>query len=421
MTIVGLKLALAVGCTAASLLVYAQRNGIATLPQPIANRLLLSAFIGSRLVPFLLVYVLLQLAPRSDVPVFYAAARHAMLGQVVYRDFWSPYDPLFAYLTALPLWVWNSPKAIVALMIGVEGLAWWLTYRYYRNRLGGRAQASALLYLLLPGPLLFCVLGGQEDVWMWAVAAGSLWGIRRSGSSFGLGVWLVGLLLVTKALGVLIVLPLLVWVPRRGAFMAGLLGVGLPVLAGLYWLTGTGLLTPLMFVSMPFAPNLWTVLAPLIGDYLPYSGLLSTLGLGAVLGLSGWAAWRLRRAGIGYDKALPLLWVLCYGFMMLVHKSSFGNYAFIFLLPLVLVVANWHQRPTFLVLLLLNLLVAVQPSYWWAMHTPLFTRPVALLTVPHLTEYAMEWGILLSVGFFVRQSFLEIKNLRQPVDQPITT
>ncbi len=381
------------------------------LPESVANRLLVLAFVVFRLAPFVILYILFDTPPRSDVPVFYEAARHAMQGEVVYRDFWSPYSPLFAYLTALPLWLWNSPKAIIGLMVIVEGLAWWLTYRFYRPRLGGMAQASALLYLLLPAPLVFCVLAGQEDIWMWAIAMGSLWSFSRWKNSFWLGVWMVGLLLVTKALGILIVLTLLVWVPRRDHYLAGLLATGLPLLAVLYYLTGTGMLTPLMFANMPFAPNLWTVLAPLIGDFMTWSGPLSAIGLIAVLALSSWGSWQLRQTGVSYDKALPLLWILCYGFMMFVHKSSLGNYAFIYLLPLVLVGINWRNQQAFSILILSNTLVSVQPSYWYSMNSPLFTNPALLLNSRNLIEYLMEWGIVLSVGFFVWQSVQEIQNL----------
>ncbi len=416
MMIVTLKLALAVVATLACLLTYAQRARLETVPEQIANRLLVIAFALFRLLPFVLVYVVFGTAPRSDVPVFWEAAQHAMRGDVVYRDFWSPYSPLFAYLTALPLWLWNSPKAIVGLMIGVEGLAWWLTYRFYRPRLGAGTQVSALLYLLLSAPIAFCVLGGQEDIWMWAVAVGSLWSFSRKPNEFWLGVWMIGLLLATKALGILIVLTLLVWVPRRGPYLAGLFVVGLPLLAGLYYLTGTGLFTPFMFVNMPFAPNLWTVLAPLIGNFMTYSSLLSTVGLVAVLAVSGWGAWMLRRAGVSYDKALPLLWTLCYGFMMIIHKSSFGNYAFIYLLPMVLVGINWRNRLTFFFLLVLSGLVTIQPSYWWTIHTPLFTNPDTLLSVQNLIEYLMECGILFSVVFFVWQTVRQIQYLSQPTD-----
>ena len=61
-------------------------------------------FVLFRIVPFVIVYVLLQQTPRSDVPVFFDAAIEAMQGKIVYRDFWTPYSPLFPYVTTLLLW-----------------------------------------------------------------------------------------------------------------------------------------------------------------------------------------------------------------------------------------------------------------------------------------------------------------------------
>ena len=311
MSIILIKILIALGGAVAFGVAVRFQNRMLNVPESRANRLLLSAFVLCRFVPFVAVYFLLGLTPRSDVPIFYDAASHALGSEVVYRDFWSPYSPLFAYVTALPLLVWHSPKSIVLFMIVVEGIAWWLTYRFYRPRRGNVAQLSALLYLLLPGPFVFCVLGGQEDVWMWLFGVVSLWLWAGNTNAFWLGIVMAVMLIVTKALAVLIVAALVFWIRRPMQYIAGLLVVGLPALTLLYVLTGEGMLTPLMFASMPFAPNLPTVLAPLIGDFTPYAGLLSAAGLVAVLGVSAYTGWKLRRHRVPYERTLPILWVLC--------------------------------------------------------------------------------------------------------------
>lgn len=288
MTVILIKILIAIGGTLAFVVGLRFRNTVMALSEPKANRLLSIAFVLCRLVPFVMIYLLMGLEPHSDVPIFYESASHALRGEVVYRDFWSPYSPLFAYITALPLLVWHSAKSIVLLMIIVEGLAWWFTYRFYRPRQGEVAQLWALLYLLLPGPFVFCILGGQEDVWMWVFGAASLWLWAAGASAFRLGLLMAAMLIVTKALAVLIAIALFFWVRRPLQYVAGLAVVGLPSLVLLYVLTGEGMLTPLMFASMPFAPNLPTVLAPLIGDFTPYAGLLSTAGLIGVVVLSAW-------------------------------------------------------------------------------------------------------------------------------------
>ena len=392
------------------------QNQVLGLPEPRANRLLIVAFVLCRLIPFVAVYFLLGLTPRSDVPIFYDAASHTLQGEVVYRDFWSPYSPLFAYVTALPLLIWHSAKSIVLLMIVMEGIAWWLTYRFYRPRRGTVAQLAALLYLLLPGPFVFCVLGGQEDVWMWLFGVVSLWLWAGNANAFWLGVLMAVMLIVTKALAVLIVATLLFWIRRPVQYIAGLLVVGLPALVLLYVLTGEGMLTPLMFASMPFAPNLPTVLAPLIGDFTPYAGLLSAAGLVAVLGVSAYGGWQLRRHRVPYERALPILWVLCYGSMMFIHKSSFGNYLFIYALPLITLLPDWKNARHLSVLLLLNILAAVHPSLWWQLGAPIYSDLAVFGSWVYIIEYLIEIGIVASVGYFVWLAYQQTKKITAPVN-----
>jgi hypothetical protein len=395
------------------------RSQVLNMPEPRANRFLIAAFLLCRLVPFVVVYLLMGLDPHSDVPVFYDAASHALRGEIVYRDFWSPYSPLFAYVTAVPLLIWHSGKSVVLLMLLMEGSTWWLTYRFYRPRRGNLVQLGALLYLLLPGPFVFCLLGGQEDVWMWLFGAASLWLWAASGSDFLLGLLMAVMLLVTKALAVLIVIALVFWVRRPAQYIAGLLTVGLPTLVLLYWLTGDGMLTPLIFANMPFAPNLPTVLAPIVGDFRPYGGILSIAGLVAVLGLSAYGGWQFRRGKVPYERALPVLWVLCYGFMMLIHKSSFGNYIFIYALPLMTLIVNGSRVRHVVVLLVLNALATVQPSVWWRIGSPIYSDPAMLASGTYLGEYLMEVGIVTSVGYFVWLAYQQIKEVSVPLHKKL--
>ena len=411
MTIILIKSLIAIAGTLAFVVGIRFQRQVLNLPEPLADRLLMVAFVLCRLVPFVVIYLLMGLDPRSDVPIFYEAASHALQGEVVYRDFWSPYSPLFAYVTALPLLIWHSAKSVVLLMIVMEGIAWWLTYRFYRPRQGSVAQLWALLYLLLPGPFVFCVLGGQEDVWMWLFGVVSLWLWVTNASAFRLGLLMAAMLIVTKALAVLIAIALLFWICRPVQYVAGLLVVGLPALVLLYALTGDGMLTPLMFASMPFAPNLPTVLAPLIGDFTPYAGSLSAAGLVAVLGVSIYGGWQLRRGDVPYERALPVLWVLCYGLMMFIHKSSFGNYLFIYSLPLMVMLPDWKSVRHIAVLLLLNALAAVHPSLWWQIGSPIYSDPAMLVTGRYLAEYLMEIGIVASVGYFVWLAYRQLKQI----------
>lgn len=244
---------------------------------------------------------------------------------------------------------------------------------------------------------------------MWAIGAVSLYQWQARPDAFRLGLLMALMLLATKALAVLICIGLLFWVRQPIRYVAGLATVGLPVLLVLYALTGMGILTPLMFANMPFAPNLWTVLAPLTGDFMSYAGVLSGAGLLAVVALSAYGGWLLRQQDSPYERSLPTLWVLCFGFMMFVHKSSFGNYAFIYLIPLLFCVIDWNSKADLFFLLLLNVLVTVQPSYWWGIGAPLMTNLAILSKQANVIEYLMELGVVVSVGYFVWRAYQQTR------------
>lgn len=379
-----------------------------------ANWLLASAFVLCRIVPFVGIYLVLDLEARSDVPIFYEAATQALWGDVVYRDFWSPYSPLFSYFTALPLLVWHDVRMITLQMLLLEGLAWWLTYRLVRKTEPERnATYLAILYLLLPAPLVFCVLGGQEDILMWLFAIGSVYVWQWGRSAFWLGAWWAVALLVTKALTLFVVLAVLTWIARPWRYILGLATVGLPALALTVWLTGDKILTPLQMGGMRFAPNLWTVTAPLIGDFMVYANQVSTIGLVLMLLISGFGGWKLRQASTSYEQALPLAWVFVYGSLMLVHKSSFGNYAYIILLPLVLLIMDWKQWKDIVMLLMLSATSAIHPSLWWSLSEPIYTRFGLIQTPLNAIEYGLGILMLVSVAYFVRKAFQQMVTKRQ--------
>ncbi|CCG98239.1 hypothetical protein FAES_0225 [Fibrella aestuarina BUZ 2] len=409
-----LKIALVVLATIGCLTAGRFRTYLGQLKPPQTYRLLVGAFVLCRIVPFVGIYLVLGLEPRSDVPLFYEAATQALWGDVVYRDFWSPYSPLFSYFTGLPLLVWHDVRMITLQMLVLEGIAWWLTYQLARQTMPARNPTFlAILYLMLPAPLVFAVLGGQEDILMWLFALGSVLVWHRWRNAFWLGVWWAVALLTTKALTLFVVLAVLAWVARPWRYVLGLATVGIPALALTVWLTGEKMLTPLAMGEMRFAPNLWTVAAPLIGDFMAYAGQVSAIGLVAMLLISGFAGWKARQASASYERALPMVWVVVYGSLMLVHKSSFGNYAYIILLPLVLLVIDWQQRRDVVMLLILSAASAIHPTLWWSLNEPIYTRVELIRTPLNVTEYCLGLVMLISVAYFVRKAFQQLVTKRQ--------
>ncbi|MGA0557188.1 hypothetical protein ACO2Q8_11080 [Larkinella sp. VNQ87] len=360
---------------------------------------LISFFVAFRILPFLLVYVVLKQEPASDVPVFYEAAVNAMQGKVVYRDFWTPYSPLFPYMTTLLVWFWNSAKAIVLLMVLMEGLTLWLTWTAYRSETRD-SFLRLLTYLTLPGPMVLCVLGGQEDIWMWLFGVISVLVWQRTRDSFWIGVVMALALITTKALAVLIVVPMLFLIDKPLRYILGLALTGLPALGILVALVGYKFLTPLAFADLPFAPNLWTILSPLLGDLRPYARILSWVGVGLTIIISSLGAIILKQR-MSYAKALPVLWSLTFCFMMFIHKSSFGNYAFIYLLPMLINVIDLKNVRQVAVLILFNALVVVHPTFWWRLGTPVYTHWKSLNAPAYWIEYTMELATMGCLLYFL--------------------
>ena len=139
----------------------------------------LICFLLLRVLPVVAIYLFLGFKAHSDVPMFYDAALSALKLKFVYRDFQTAYQPLFPYITALPLLFWNSAEAIVFEMIMIEGLILWFCFK---NISISDKRFKILTYLLLPGPFVLSVFGGQEDVWMWGYGAMIIVAFNRKSS-----------------------------------------------------------------------------------------------------------------------------------------------------------------------------------------------------------------------------------------------
>jgi hypothetical protein len=423
MSVLLFKIAIAVLGSLGTMAVVRFRNQFEQVRIRQQGPVILTFFILLRIVPFIVVYILLGQKSDSDVPVFYDAALHAMHGEVVYRDFWTPYSPLFPYMTTVLLRFWNSPNAIVLLMILVEGLTLWLTWRVYRTEIRD-IFPRILTYLTLVGPLVLCVLGGQEDIWMWLFGALSVLIWQRTRDSLWIGVVMALALIITKALPVLLVIPLLFLVEKPVRYVIGMAITGLPALAILVALVGTKFLTPMSIAELPFAPNLWTVLSPLIGDFRGYSKVLLWGGIVLTILITSLGAILLKQR-LTYAKALPVLWTLCFCFMMFIHKNSFSNYAFIFLMPMLINAIDLRSRRQVAVLILFNALVVIQPSYWWRIKNPIFTRWSDLTSATNLIEYGMELTIMGCLVYFLMHLYRiighgEYQHTNTPAEFPST-
>ncbi len=355
-----------------------------------------------RLLPFVVVYIAAGIAPTSDVNGFWDEGSKASQGMVVYRDFWSPYSPLYAYYLGAWLKIWYDPRMIVLGMTIMDALALWVSWYLYRTRLSGAEFLyKALLYYLLPGSLILCVVGAQEDVWMWLFVIVAYLYRQRTGRVEVYALVLAVALLLTKAIFVLILVPLFFLEKDKVRFVLVMAAVGGLSLAILYPLVGWEFTQPLDEADTLRAPNVLSVLNPWFFNHLGVGQKIwNWVGLVVSVGAGVWTSWRFRAAG--FPELISRTWVALYATMMVIQQSAYSNYIFLFLIPLVFFVVDWRSKTQVGLLLLFNFLCVVHPSYWWRLGMPKYLVPSDIWSSPVLAlDYLMQAAIVGLTGYFV--------------------
>jgi hypothetical protein len=371
-----------------------------------ANAVLAVAWVILRLLPFIAVYLIANMEPTSDVNGFWDEGSKASRGQVVYRDFWSPYSPLYAYFLGLWLKLWYSPKMIVLTMAAMDGIALVISYRFFRPfQSRGTFLFRSLIYLILPGSLVLCIIGAQEDVWMWLfVTLAYLVRERTLRVEWFASILAIGLLM-TKAIFVLIMVPLFLLEKQKVRFVIPIALIGILSLVILYPLVGLEFMQPLDEAKTLRAPNIQSVLNPWFYNSIGVGEKFwNWIGLAISVGLACLAAWRLRHAD--FRVMLSKVWIVLYATMMIVQQSAYSNYIFLFLLPLVFYVIDWKNKTQITILFVFNLLCVVHPSYWWRLGMPCYMTPSdPTASSGLLIDYTMQTAIVVLTGYFIWLAF----------------
>ncbi|WP_128545945.1 hypothetical protein [Larkinella soli] len=419
------KVAVSLLLTLLVLLFVRFRSAVLAYVQAREDSVLGLTFTVFRLIPFILIYLVLDELPRNDVPFFYEKATKALEGQMVYRDFWSFHAPLFSYLIAVPLWLWHSPKAIVLLMLLVEGTTVWLTYRYYRTH-NPEAILLAILYLILPAPLVICLLGGQEDIALWLFGLLTMGVARRRGQSgkgagLSIGLIMAVALLTLKLTFVMIAFPVFFLLKDKIRWIAGLALPGIPALVILYALMGWLFLMPVQHGELPFSPNLSTVLRPLIGVFfneIPLKTMNWVAAL-ATIGLLSATGYRFRN--LPYAAAFPSVWIVAFGLFMLLQPSAMAYYVFIYLIAVIFELTPLNDGRRIGLLLAVNLLVVIQPFVFVYLDQPFFNSFGQIDTGLRLVEYLLEVATVGCVGAYVWLAYRRLRQLeKEPTDVVVT-
>ncbi len=389
-----------------SLLLYKRKRFSEWLGTKGTYSVLGSSWIIFRLIPFVFVYLIAGIVPTSDVNGFWDEASKASMGQVVYRDFWSPYSPFYAYFLGIWLKLWYSPKMIVLTMAMMDGLAIILSWHFFRPfQCKGDFLFKSVIYFLLPGSLVLCIVGAQEDVWMWIFVVLAYLIRERTLRVTWYALILALGLLTTKAIFVLILVPLFLIEKQKLRFVLPMLIVGVVSLGILYPLVGMEFMQPMDEAKVLRAPNILSVLNPWvfnsigIGEkFWNWIGLVTSVGLACV------AAWRLQNAD--FRVMLSRVWVVLYATMMVVQQSAYSNYIFLFLIPLVFYVIDWKNKTQVVLLLIFNIVCVIHPSYWWRLGMVKYLKPSDIgSNSDFVIDYLMQLVIVILTGYFVWLAF----------------
>ncbi|KAA0990617.1 hypothetical protein [Dyadobacter aurulentus] len=387
-------------------LLFFKNTLISWLEKKSAEKTLFVSWILLRLLPFIAIYIVAGMEPTSDVNGFWDEASKASLGQVVYRDFWSPYSPLYPYFLGIWLKFWFNAKMIVLTMAAMDGVALLLSYHFFRPFYAkGAFLFLAIIYLLLPGSLILCIVGAQEDVWMWLfVILAYLVRERTLRVEWYAFILAIGLLM-TKAIFVLILVPLFLLEKEKLRFLVPMVLVGIASLAILYPLVGWEFTQPLDEAQTLRAPNIPSIINPWFYNKIGVGEKFwNWIGLVCSVGLATLAAWRMRHSD--FRIMLSRVWVILYATMMIVQQSAYSNYIFLFLLPLIFYTLDWKNQWQVTLFFIYNLICVIHPSFWWRLGMPCYMTPGDTTASSQLLlDYSMQVAIVLLTGYFIWLAF----------------
>jgi hypothetical protein len=420
MTAILFKAALAI---ASGLLgVWVLRSRLMELPE---KTFVLGA-VALQLIPalglFVGLYVVGHQEPTSDVPAYYLpAARATLAGQLPFRDFVLSYAPGFAYVGAALVAIWNSGKvfALFAIVLNAVSLVWWhCAASAFYDRVA--ARNCTVLYATC-GQVLVHALLGTNQAWIGAGLAASAMLIARDRNTAA-GLAQAAAACTTKILAHLFWPVLWICTRCRSRWLAGAV-VPTVALYGLFAALGAGpgLLYPLRHEGELITPgNLPYLLDLAFGAaHSLERPILDGLTLVAFALTTLWI-YLAARALPAKTRPKLLLGAIALTALifMIFSKKSFTGYVIFALYPIVLMlvmgVADWRARATFLTAF--NLLLVVEPSLWfhlegnrWTLRGWLAAGGGAMAVAFVLLDVALIAG-------YVYLAWLSVRGIRRTVE-----
>src|SRR5262249_9124101 len=129
-----------------------------------------------RLFLFAFIFMLLEMNVPSDVPNFYyPEAKSGLNGEIWNVDFESSYSPLFPYFGAALIRIWNDPRIFVLFALCIDSVGIWFLHSLFRKTIAREHALDISMCYALSAPVIVSALVGQQQVWIGAGLAASIW------------------------------------------------------------------------------------------------------------------------------------------------------------------------------------------------------------------------------------------------------
>lgn len=421
MTVILLKVVIALlsGLLGAGML----RTRVMQLPEGPFLRWALGLQLVPSLMLFLTLYALGHQEPTSDVPSYYLpAARAALAGQIPFRDFVSSYAPLFPYVGAALVAVWDSGKVFALFAIALNAVTLVMWHRSASLCSEPRTLRTSTVAFASCGHVIVQGLLGTNQCWVAAaVAASSLMITTKRIAAAGF--IQAAAACTTKLLAHLFWPVFWICTPRRSRWLAA---AAIPT-AAVYLLfigigAGPNLLHPLQFEATQLSSgNLPYLLDLFLGNFTSERLILDGLTATALAVALGWLYWQTRAVAAQDRPALlPAALLLVALTLMIFSKKSFTGYVMFVMYPLVLMLMSARPagskaaRVGFL--LAFNVLLVAEPSLWFRLNGFNGGLRDWLDSGPGAVIAAFVGLDLVLVGCYVYLAWLSVRSLQATVD-----
>lgn len=318
---------------------------------------------------FIALYGLGDAEVTSDVPAYYLpAARAALAGKLPLRDFDTSYAPLFAYVGAALVALWNSGKAFALFAILVNALALPAWHSAAFACFGRQAARRTSVLYATSGHLLIQLLLGTNQVWIAALLGASVL-LLLERRELGSGLTQALALCVTKFLAALFWPVLWICSARRLRWLAAAFVASAAAYAA-FGLAGADLTYPLRHEGeLTSSGNLPYLLEPLMSALgIHDRRVVDAAALAALAAALAWLYLRARALAADNRRWLSLAGTALVGlvFMLMSKKSATGYLVFVmYPVMAVLVLARLRERARVTFALIFNVLLVAEPSLWF--------------------------------------------------------